>query len=210
MEVYAVLAVLCLAVLPDFFNAFVVWMGWVQPPTSFWFTGASLIIRSVKVTVPVLLIAALMHVEWRSLGLVKFVWIPDILFGLGVWVFGLGVYYAVATLLPVGSIPVSQRAAEPRNLLLVVAAACANGFAEEFVLRGYLLTRLERLLKSTWLALGITSVLFASYHLYQGVGPTLGVVAIGLVYGGAFCLCRRIWPVAIGHAITNACVWLLG
>lgn len=76
-------------------------------------------------------------------------------------------------------------------------------------MRGYLIARLQYLLRSGWLAVVVTATLFASYHSYQGV---VGVIVIGaavhgLVYGLAFCLCRRLWPLCVAHTLTNL-VWL--
>jgi hypothetical protein len=49
----------------------------------------------------------------------------------------------------------------------------------------------------------ITSVLFASYHLYQGIGPVIGHVGEEIVLGVAVCLTRRLWPLCVAHALTN-------
>jgi membrane protease YdiL (CAAX protease family) len=82
--------------------------------------------------------------------------------------------------------------------------ACgANGFAEELVMRGYLIVRLQRLFGSLTRAVILTSILFAAYHIYQGPRATVDVMLDGLIYGVAFCFLRRVWPVALAHALTN-------
>jgi membrane protease YdiL (CAAX protease family) len=86
---------------------------------------------------------------------------------------------------------------------LHVLFAVNIGFTEELAMRGYLIPRLEKLLVSTTLSIGISSALFASYHLYQGVGPMLQIFVIGLVFGITFVLTRRLWPVVIAHAIMD-------
>jgi membrane protease YdiL (CAAX protease family) len=91
---------------------------------------------------------------------------------------------------------------------LLLLACLAGGFAEELVMRGYLIARLERLLGSTWLPVLVTSVLFASYHLYQGVNPAIGHFASGLVYAVSFCFLRRLWPLCIAHALVNFLLYL--
>ena len=73
-------------------------------------------------------------------------------------------------------------------------------------MRGYLLPRLERLLRSTAAAVVITSLLFASYHIYQGFAAVCGSAAFGLVYAVAFCMTRRIWPLCLAHTMTN---WMI-
>jgi membrane protease YdiL (CAAX protease family) len=79
----------------------------------------------------------------------------------------------------------------------------ANGFAEELVTRAYLITRFEHLLRSRVGALLLSGVLFASYHAYQGPGGVAYMLAFAAVYGAVFLLVRRIWPLAIGHALYN-------
>jgi membrane protease YdiL (CAAX protease family) len=92
-----------------------------------------------------------------------------------------------------------------RFFLLVVAQG-ANGFAEELVMRAYLITRLERLLSTTWVAVVVTTVLFASYHIYLGFAGMIGAAAIGFVYAISFCWFRRLWPLCVAHALHNILV----
>ena len=103
------------------------------------------------------------------------------------------------------------------SVFLVLVTCFTNGFAEELVIRGYLLTRLECLLRSTGWAILVTTALFASYHVYQGAIGVVGAAAMGLVYAIAFCLgpasgrsalpmpfetCRDDARVRIGESIT--------
>jgi membrane protease YdiL (CAAX protease family) len=67
----------------------------------------------------------------------------------------------------------------------------------------YLIPRLERLLGSTVAAVGLTAVMFGSYHVYQGVGPAISVAGVGVVFGISFCLLRRLWPLCLAHALQN-------
>ena len=87
--------------------------------------------------------------------------------------------------------------------LLVAVVFAAGGFSEELVMRGYLIPRLERLLQSTWVAVVVTSVLFGSYHLYQGTAYAIASAVLGLFLGVAFCLTRRLWPLCAAHALYN-------
>jgi membrane protease YdiL (CAAX protease family) len=86
------------------------------------------------------------------------------------------------------------------GVLLLVIAGCANGFAEELVMWAYLITRLQRLLSSTWAAVAVTTAMFASYHIYQGVGGVISAAAGGIVYAIGFCWFRRPWPLCFAHA----------
>jgi membrane protease YdiL (CAAX protease family) len=81
-----------------------------------------------------------------------------------------------------------------------------TAFSEELVTRAYLITRLEELLRSRTFALLIAALLFASYHIYQGYNAVGATFAFGLLYGGAFLFVRRVWPLVLGHALSNLLV----
>jgi len=93
--------------------------------------------------------------------------------------------------------------------ILFVVHIFTSAFYEELLMRGYLIPRFERLLRSTWNSLLLTALLFGSYHTDQGIGGVLDTSLAGLVYGGAFCWFRRLWPVAAAHALYNLMVMLL-
>ncbi len=84
-----------------------------------------------------------------------------------------------------------------------------SAFAEEIVTRAYLITRLTDLLRSRAEAVVMSAILFASYHAYQGAPGVAYTFAFGLVYGTGFLLIRRIWPLALGHALYNIRIELL-
>jgi membrane protease YdiL (CAAX protease family) len=94
------------------------------------------------------------------------------------------------------------------DFLMVVVLSIAIGFYEELAMRGYLIPRFEQLLRSSAASVFYSSALFASYHLYQGLESAFSVLFVGLVYGVAFCLTRRLWPVAVAHAMTD--IWAIG
>jgi membrane protease YdiL (CAAX protease family) len=85
--------------------------------------------------------------------------------------------------------------------LLLVVFSAANGFSEELVMRGYLIPRFERLLDSTPKSIMLTSVLFAAYHVYQGLDGFMNCLIGGLLYGVFFCWLRRLWPLIVGHTV---------
>lgn len=86
---------------------------------------------------------------------------------------------------------------------VLVLAAFANGFAEEVVVVGYLITRLRQLGLSESRAVWASSALRGMYHLYQGVGAGLGNVAMGLLFGYLWCRTGRLWPLVIAHGIID-------
>jgi membrane protease YdiL (CAAX protease family) len=206
-----VLAVLCLAYVPDLYAAIGIAAGWFPVEFSPVQDMLFLIIRSLRVAVPLLVIVALSKDPWPLFGIVRPKWIVD---GAGgcVLAFGCVVAHGFAmSLLPPTMltspvmVPMVHRAESEGILALFLAflALCANSFAEEFVMRGYLIARLERLLRSTWQAVLVTTVLFASYHLYQGFVGTVSAAAFGLVCAVSFCFFRRLWPLCVAHTIWN-------
>ncbi len=88
--------------------------------------------------------------------------------------------------------------------LAVVVSLFAAALAEELVFRGYLITRLEAVLKSRAQAVFLSSVVFASYHLYQGVSGVTSAFLFGLITGYAWLRYRRLWPLAIMHFAWNS------
>jgi membrane protease YdiL (CAAX protease family) len=176
----------------------------------------SMIVHKLQVVMPVLVIMALSRDSWRCFGIVRPKWIGDALLAVAIWFAGNATYIFVARLLP-SSVLHGFRAAHiayqarPEGLagfLLLVVTHVAVGFSEELVMRAYLITRLQRLLSSTWLAVVISTALFASWHLYQGATGTISAAADGLVYGIAFCWFRRLWPLCLAHAAHNIWIYL--
>jgi membrane protease YdiL (CAAX protease family) len=86
---------------------------------------------------------------------------------------------------------------------VLVIAAFANGFAEEVVVVGYLITRLRQLGLSQNRAILASSVLRGLYHLYQGFGAGLGNLVMGLVFGYSWCRSGRLWPLVIAHGLID-------
>lgn len=85
--------------------------------------------------------------------------------------------------------------------LLVLGNCCATGFAEELELRAYLIPRVEGLTGATWKAVLLSIVIFGFVHLHKSYIGVISSVAAASVYSIAFCATRRIWPVAIAHAL---------
>ncbi|MBP3954692.1 CPBP family intramembrane metalloprotease [Gemmata sp. G18] len=78
-------------------------------------------------------------------------------------------------------------------------AACA----EEIVTRAYLITRLTTLLRSRGEAVLVAAILFASYHVYQGLQGFIDVFVFGVMYGMIFLGIGRVWPLVLAHALYN-------
>lgn len=86
---------------------------------------------------------------------------------------------------------------------LLTLKSFANGFAEEVVVVGYLMTRLRQLGVGAGGSLASSALLRGSYHLYQGVGGGIGNIVMGLVYGRWYQARNRLWPLVIAHGLID-------
>lgn len=91
---------------------------------------------------------------------------------------------------------------------VLILAAIENGFLEEVLVVGYLMTRLEQLKVPAVGAIAISAVLRGSYHLYQGFGGFLGNAVMGVVFAYWFRRTRRLWPLVIAHSILDIVVFV--
>ena len=94
------------------------------------------------------------------------------------------------------------------RLPVTVLLAVQNGFLEEVLVVGYLITRLQQLRWPTWGILAASAVLRGSYHLYQGFGGFVGNAVMGLVFGWFFLKFRRVWPLVIAHSLIDTVVFI--
>ncbi|MEO6794859.1 MAG: CPBP family intramembrane glutamic endopeptidase [Mycobacterium sp.] len=116
---------------------------------------------------------------------------------------GLGLYLLARTLgLNADVIPAAVGDTWWRAPMLIVIAF-ANGWAEEVIVVGYLLTRLGQLQVSKPVALACSALLRGAYHLYQGFGAGLGNVVMGLVFGYAWQRTGRLWPLILAHGLID-------
>lgn len=91
-------------------------------------------------------------------------------------------------------------------MLLLSAARAA--VQEEFVVLGYLFARLRQLGWGPWPIILATSVLRASYHLYQGPGAFIGNLGMGLLFGFLFLRTGRLLPFLVAHFLIDATVFV--
>ncbi len=138
---------------------------------------------------------------WKDLGtgvlLAAVVGIPGLLFYLFAVQIGINLTVAPTTLNDVWW-----------RLPVLILAAIENGFLEEVLVVGYLLTRLDQLKVTPWIAIGISAVLRGSYHLYQGFGGFLGNAVMGVVFAYWFRRTRRLWPLVIAHSLLDITVFV--
>lgn len=146
-------------------------------------------------------------ISGRDVGLGRLRWRGDVLGGLGLAALiglpGLALYVVARLLgMNVSVVPSALDDSWWRVPVLIIAAF-ANGWAEEVIVVGYLLTRLRQLNVNPWVALGASSVLRGAYHLYQGFGAGLGNLVMGLVFGYVWQRTGRLWPLIIAHGIID-------
>lgn len=86
---------------------------------------------------------------------------------------------------------------------VLVLQAVKNAVVEEVVVVGYLMTRLRERGWTLWAVVLTSAVLRGSYHLYQGFGPFLGNVVMGVVFGLWFLRRGRVMPLVVAHTLLD-------
>jgi CAAX protease family protein len=155
-----------------------------------------------------------LYLLWRSgigpaqIGLGRVQWRVDLGGGIGLAALiglpGLALYLAARALHLNASVIPSSLSDTWWRMPMLVLVAFANGWAEEIIVVGYLLTRLKQLGVGSRAALLWSSLLRGSYHLYQGFGAGLGNVVMGLVFGYAWQRTGRLWPLVIAHGLIDS------
>lgn len=87
-------------------------------------------------------------------------------------------------------------------VLLLAAAKAA--LVEEVLVVAYLFDRLETLGFTVRRQILISSILRASYHLYQGFAGFFGNLLMGLVFGWAYKRFGRVMPLVFAHFLLDA------
>lgn len=86
---------------------------------------------------------------------------------------------------------------------ILLLSAVRAALVEEVIVIGYLFTRLRERGWSDWTIILSTAVLRGSYHLYQGIGPFVGNMIMGVVFGWCYRRWGRVMPLVIAHAILD-------
>jgi membrane protease YdiL (CAAX protease family) len=94
------------------------------------------------------------------------------------------------------------------RIVAYLLLAAANAVAEEVVVVGYVITRCRQLGLGTKATLGASALLRGSYHLYQGFGPGVGNVLMGVIFGAVYTRYRRLWPLVIAHFLLDAVAYV--
>ncbi|WP_411722202.1 CPBP family intramembrane glutamic endopeptidase [Mycetocola sp.] len=86
---------------------------------------------------------------------------------------------------------------------VLILAALRAGLVEEVIVVGYLFTRLRERGWTDWMIILGTSLLRGIYHLYQGVGPFFGNVAMGILFGWCYRRWGRVMPLVVAHTLLD-------
>lgn len=86
---------------------------------------------------------------------------------------------------------------------VLILAALQNALLEEVVAVGYLMERLRDLAWRPWAIITASALLRGSYHLYQGIGPFVGNVIMGVVFAEYYRRTRRVMPLVIAHTVLD-------
>lgn len=212
LEVFAVLAFVWL---PYALSGFEIWFyPDLTTPLSFGNEAVGTIIHSTSVSAVLLFIMYRSNLSWAAYGITRPRFALDIGLGLLVWlliIFGdlmflslAGKFFGFAAVLEFTTSTYEFVPAQSfGDKLLLVPLCIAIAFSEELAMRSYLIPRFEQLFHSPWIAVLISTALFASYHIYQGFGAMLAISVSGLLLGTAFVLTRRLWPVVIAHTVVD-------
>ena len=126
-------------------------------------------------------------------------------FGRSFWVVGVALLVAASAVLVASSLHTLHRPAGLLHWIQAFGGYAVWALLQQFLLQGYFLLRLQRILPSaTWAAVAAASI-FALAHL-----PNPVLTPVTLLWGLAACFvflqCRNIWPLAMAHAIFGICL----
>ncbi|MUL44235.1 CPBP family intramembrane metalloprotease [Streptomonospora sp. PA3] len=86
---------------------------------------------------------------------------------------------------------------------VLLLQAVKNGVLEEVIVVGYLMLRLDQLGWSPLRAAVASSLLRASYHIYQGLGMFFGNLVMGLVFCWFYRRYGRVMPLVAAHSLID-------
>jgi membrane protease YdiL (CAAX protease family) len=85
--------------------------------------------------------------------------------------------------------------------LWALPLALLNPFFEELIVRAYLMTEIKELTGSSVLAIALSVIFQASYHLYYGWVGALSIGFLFLVFAIYYARYKRAVPIIVAHAV---------
>jgi membrane protease YdiL (CAAX protease family) len=155
-------------------------------------------------------VAVVAYLMWRSgdlakIGLDRTRIGVDIALAVGIFALTYAVFHTIR--IPGISVPAANGAVPPVFLLLIVVHAVTAGVLEEFVLIGYLATRLQQRGWSPLTIVVATVTLRGLYHSYYGFSAITVMVA-GVIPILFYLTTRRLAPAIAGHALYDLVAYL--
>jgi membrane protease YdiL (CAAX protease family) len=98
---------------------------------------------------------------------------------------------------------------DPRLIPLVLIFCLVTGYREELFFRSYLLTRFRQLHVPVVLGIGLSSLVFAAGHLYQGAAGLAVALIQGVYFSILFVRTKNVHPLAIAHGLYNTTVLII-
>jgi membrane protease YdiL (CAAX protease family) len=92
------------------------------------------------------------------------------------------------------------------NALPIAVWALGAAFFEEAFFRGYVLTRLPKLIKSTTASVAVSVLSFAAIHLRFGLALFIYMIVWASIISALFLITRSTWSCLLYHAINNIVV----
>jgi membrane protease YdiL (CAAX protease family) len=93
-----------------------------------------------------------------------------------------------------------------RLIPLALLFCLVTGYREELFFRSYLITRFSGFSLPAAAAIGMSTLLFAGGHLYQGITGLAVALIQGLYFAVLFVRLKNIHPLAIAHGLYNLAV----
>jgi len=132
----------------------------------------------------------------------------DVGLGVSLYIVGFGIIiayvYAWSLFQPSYASPSIGRASA---LFIILVGSLTAGVFEETIWRGYGISRLEKLMGNSTSAAVVSSFGFSLWHVPHPGGPLYNMpytFLVGLVYSYAYIRLRRLFPLMLGHWLTDA------
>lgn len=90
------------------------------------------------------------------------------------------------------------------SIPLLLLSAARHAVVEEVIVLAVFFTYARKLNFGIWPVIIVSALIRGSYHLYQGVGPMIGNVVMGLVFGWVYHRFGRVMPLVIAHFLLDA------
>jgi membrane protease YdiL (CAAX protease family) len=98
---------------------------------------------------------------------------------------------------------------DPHLIPLVLLFCLVTGYREELFFRSYLITRFQQLQLPIVVGIGVSTLVFAAGHVYQGVAGLAVALIQGLYFSILFVRLKNIHPLAIAHGLYNTSVLII-